>query len=362
MFGIAVGIVLFVFLILAHELGHFIAARRNGVEVEEFGIGFPPKIWGKKMGKGLWQAYYTINLLPIGGFVRLKGENESDKSKGSYGAARLKAKTKISLAGVTMNVIIAWVIFSVQAASGMPQFLDNQYEIGSLVTERSLHLGIAQVIEDSPADQAGLKNGIIINSIAGIKMISEEQFAETTAEFAGDTVIIDYIEANESKTATVTLEKEDVGNGYLGVTPFELKQVRHNALVAPIVGAGTTIQFGTLTFKGFLTSVAHLLQGDFSHAAENLTGPVGIFSIFNSFSALGISYLLFFAALISVALAVMNILPLPALDGGRLILSYLASGLKKPLSQRYEEMINLGGFVVLLIIAILITIVDIGRL
>src|SRR5688572_24638062 len=122
------GIILFVGLVVLHELGHFLVARRNGVDVEEFGIGFPPRAWKRTTKSGY---IFSLNWLPIGGFVRLKGENDSATAKGSFGAASFKTKSKIMLAGVGMNLLAAFVIFMALAWAGMPQLIDNQFTVKS---------------------------------------------------------------------------------------------------------------------------------------------------------------------------------------------------------------------------------------
>ena len=124
-------ILFFVILVVIHEYGHYLVARRNGVEAEEFGIGFPPKIWGKKMGRGIFRTYYSINSLPLGGFVKLKGESDEDTAKGSYGAASFWVKTKIILAGVLVNFFAAILIFTILAMIGMPKMVDDQFSLDS---------------------------------------------------------------------------------------------------------------------------------------------------------------------------------------------------------------------------------------
>src|SRR6202012_865151 len=119
-----VGLVLFICLIITHELGHFWLAKRNGVKIEEFGIFFPPTLYRHRT-KGGWD--FTLNLLPLGGFVKLKGEHDSDKANGSYGAARLKAKSKIMFAGIGVNLVTAFVLFMLLALVGMPQLVGNQF-------------------------------------------------------------------------------------------------------------------------------------------------------------------------------------------------------------------------------------------
>ncbi|MCA9333468.1 site-2 protease family protein, partial [Candidatus Saccharibacteria bacterium] len=125
---IVLGLVLFVCLVLVHEYGHYKAARRNGVEVEEFGLGFPPKVWGKRQKSGM---LLSLNLLPLGGFVRLKGEHDADNEPGSYGAAPLSAKVKIMSAGVIMNLLTALIMFLLLAWIGMPQLVENQFTVAS---------------------------------------------------------------------------------------------------------------------------------------------------------------------------------------------------------------------------------------
>ncbi len=162
-FLLILGLALFICLIITHELGHFWAAKRNGVEIEEFGIFFPPTLYRHRT-KGGWD--FTINLLPLGGFVKLKGEHDSDTQKGSYGAASLKAKSKIMVAGVTVNLVTAYVLFVVLALIGMPHLVDNQFTVAN----DTKYLNVAQykttvdsTEKGSPAAQAGIaKNDVIV--------------------------------------------------------------------------------------------------------------------------------------------------------------------------------------------------------
>jgi len=356
-----IGIIIFVLLIVVHELGHFIAAKRNGVDVEEFGLGFPPKLFGKKLGKGKWRTLYTFNLIPLGGFVRLKGENEKDKRKGSYGAARFKVKAKIILAGVGVNALVAVTVFSIQAATGMPQLFENQFEMESFITERNERLAVATIDEDTPAAEIGLSQGDIVVSVDGRKVQTEKKLIEVLYQHQSQEVDITYQSNGETFTKTTTLLDGTTESGVLGIVPLELIETRHNLLVAPIVGVGTAINFTAVTIDGFATSLGRLLTGNFSAAAENVTGPVGIFSILTSLENVGIDYLIFFAGIISLTLAIMNTLPLPALDGGRLAMSYLISSKRFKISTKNEELVHVIGFISLLILALLITVVDIGR-
>ena len=152
--GILTGLIILVFLVVIHELGHAIVAQRNGVVVEEFGIGFPPRAWAKKLKNGV---LFTLNWLPLGGFVKLQGEHDSAEKKGDYGAATYWQKTKILLAGVLMNWLAAALIFTVLAVVGLPKILPNQFSIPSDTRLVTGPLNVALVEKDSPAQKAGLK-------------------------------------------------------------------------------------------------------------------------------------------------------------------------------------------------------------
>ena len=149
-----IGLILFVSLVVLHELGHFWAARRNGVVVEEFGIGFPPMAWSKKLKSGL---LFTLNWLPLGGFVKLKGENDSATAKGSFGAASLKTKVKIMTAGVGMNLLTAFILFTGLALVGIPKLIDNQFNVPSDTKVTQNRVLVGRVEKNSPASRAGLQ-------------------------------------------------------------------------------------------------------------------------------------------------------------------------------------------------------------
>lgn len=223
---LAIGLILFVLLVVVHEYGHFLVAKRNGVEVEEFGVGFPPKIYGKKLGKGIFEGYYTINLLPLGGFVRLKGENDADKSKGAFGSVSTKAKLRIMLAGVVMNLVVALILFTVVAWVGMPQVVDNQFTVKSDSQTIRANVLAGYVEPSSPAAKSGLTGGETIKSLAGVTLTEKLQLREVARDNAGKTVPIVYVKDNvTTATKTTLLSSADVNaslktdnpKGYLGV-------------------------------------------------------------------------------------------------------------------------------------------------
>lgn len=364
------GIILFVLLVVVHELGHFLAAKRNGVEVEEFGIGFPPKLFGKKMGKGIMESYYTFNLLPLGGFVKLKGENSSDKRKGSFGAAPYRSQVIITVAGVLMNFVAAWVLLSIVAAVRMPQVIPNQFKINSATTVIEEHVDVLAVAEESPADRAGITADTSITSVANQPVNNLNDVNRLVEENAGQTVPVETVKTSDLRQAVadpevtahfVSLAQDPAdGESYLGVGLGYVHDERTAWYAAPLVGAGLTAQFTweTLVLLGDLLTSP--FNGTVAEASQGVTGPVGIFSIINNIESFTI--LLFVGGLISLSLGVMNILPIPALDGGRLAVTGIFKLLKKPLTEKTENAIHGTGMAVLLLLIILITIADVNRI
>lgn len=354
------GIVLLIGLVVVHELGHAIAARRNGVVVEEFGIGFPPKAWARKLKNG---TVFTLNWLPLGGFVRLKGEHDSADGKGTYGGASLWVKTKILLAGVLMNWAIAVLIFTVLALVGMPKLLPNQFAVSGDNNVTQGIVSIADVVKDSPADKAGLKNGDKVVKVAGETINEATAVGPLAEKNAGKAIPIEYTRDGIAHTATATLNKERSGSqGYLGIASVQEKPSTQRATwSAPIVGVGVTFQFTAETFNGLAKTIGELFTAKFAQAGDNVAGPVGIISIMKASSSAGLAPTMFLIGIISLTLAVMNVLPIPALDGGRLFVTLLFRALKKPLTKEREEAIQATGFVALMLLVVVITIVDVRR-
>ena len=368
-------------LVVLHEFGHFMAARRAGVEVEEFGIGFPPKAktLGHKNG-----TEYTLNWLPLGGFVKLKGEHDAAKGKGTYGAARLIDKVKIMLAGVVVNFLIAIVLFSGIALFGLPKVFDNQFTVPSDTSVAKSELLAAQVSEDSPASRAGLEQGDQIYSFEDIEecitqpcdnvtnITSEDDLRNATQSLAGRGVLVNYFDESESvsKTESTTLlTKEEVEasrqtdepKGYLGVVPYQYQELRAT-WSAPIVGTAFATQVTQETFRVFGRVIGDLSKGDTSTAEQNVTGVVGIGDALGKLAKQGLKSVLLLVALISLSLAIMNTLPIPALDGGRLFVTLLFKAFRWDLTKEREEKIHGSGFALLMLLFVLVTFVDVKRL
>lgn len=379
------GFLLFIGLVLIHEWGHYWAARRNGVVVEEFGLGFPPRAWGRKLKDGM---ILSLNWLPLGGFVKLKGENDSDARKGSFGAASLRAKTAIMLAGVTTNLIAGLILLTLLALVGMPKLIDNQFTVSSdtKTTHQSVSAGFIE--PGSPADRVGIESRDEITSISNgqetRRLNSAAELKKATSDFAGQKVNIIFKRKGEvfSRQTTLLSKAEverslntDNPKGHLGLMPVEL-QVRRSTWSAPVVAVGFTKQLVTLTLKGIGTALAGLgstiaglltsneeaRQRGQAQASSQVGGPVAIMAVLWGGGSLGINFVLMIIAVLSLTLALINVLPIPALDGGRLAVTlFTRKVLRRPLSQELEEKIHGTGMAVLLALVLLITIVDVKR-
>ncbi len=380
--GIITGLIILILLVAVHELGHGIAARRNGVVVEEFGIGFPPRAWGKKLKKSILgkDVQYTLNWLPLGGFVKLQGEHDAADKKGDYGAASYWVKTKILLAGVVMNWVIAIALLTILALFGLPKILENQFTIPGDTIVKSEPIQLAHIVGGSPADKAGLRQGDQLLRINGVKIASSDMLSDVTKRQHGETVEIIYARKGTEYTTRATLrESNDNNQGYLGVSSSQRQQLRAT-WSAPIVGVGLTAQFTWVTLKGTAQIAWDALKGfvqslsfnkdtreqgaaEISTVSKSVAGPVGILGvIFPEAQAAGLGSLVFLTAIISLSLAVMNILPIPALDGGRWWTMTYYRLRRKKLTKEREERIQTIGFMVLMALVVLVTWADVGKL
>ena len=405
--GVILGLLALVILVTAHEFGHFIAARKNGVEVEEFGICFPPRAIAWRKVKGKWRrlkksewdkapgegTIISLNWLPIGGFCQMKGENDDASEKGTFGKASYWSKTKILFAGVTANWIVAAVIFTALAFVGMPHFMENQFQV-DIDTEVYITkpVTLESIEKDSPADNAGLQAGDIVKSMRILKCDNEEctegvneRYEILTTDdllgfldkYAGESVYMSFTRDGDEMTAPVTLNASD--KDYILGAAIDGELLYMSSWSSPIVGIGTTIQLTGETFKGVGQLIVNLFSGiikqvnfdqsvresgaeELQSAGDSVTGPVGIVGIlFPNVAKAGGRSLAFLVAIISVSLACMNVLPIPALDGGRWLMITIARLRKKKLSKATEEKIVGRSFIVMLILAVVITILDIMR-
>ncbi|MEO7904798.1 MAG: M50 family metallopeptidase [Candidatus Saccharimonadales bacterium] len=377
LFGIIVGLVILVFLVVVHELGHAIVARRNGVVVEEFGIGFPPRAWSKKLKNGV---LFTLNWLPLGGFVRMQGEHDEASKPGDYGAATFWQKTRILLAGVAVNWVVAALLLTVLAITGLPKILPNQFTIASDTSIVQKPVELTLVVDESPAAKAGLQTGDQIIRVNGLAIESSAALSDLTEREKGTNINVEYVRGGDARTAAVTLNADNVDNqGYLGVALGQRELIKAT-WSAPIVGVATTGQFTWATLQGIGGLLADLVKGlalqlspnsdtrqvardSLDRAGKSVAGPVGILgTIFPAAEKAGLTQLVLLSAVISLSLAVMNILPIPALDGGRWYTMVLFKLFRKPLTKSREEAIQTVGFLTLMALVVVITIADVNKL
>lgn len=383
-FGIIIGLVILTILVGLHELGHAMAAKKNGVKLKEYGLGFPPNIFkfetktDKILPKGTPVA---INWIPLGGYVKLQGENDSDSGEGDYGAASFWGKTQILFAGVAMNWLVAIVLFTILAWFGLPKMLPSQFYIAQDSRITGGEIIAVQVVDNLPAAKAGVRRGDQILKINGQKIENSEQISNITKNNAGKNIDIEVVRDGKSyiKSAEVRLNNDDK-KGYLGLASDSNSQKIHSTWSAPIVGLGVTAQLSVETFRslgelisntvtGFVQKISsspktqQIANEKLEKAGKSVAGPLSILGIlFPTATQAGVETILLLSALISLSLACMNILPIPVLDGGRwlLILIYRKI-LRKPLTKEREEQILTYGVYIMLALTALVIVLDIGR-
>ncbi len=380
--GVIVGLIALTLLVAIHELGHGIVARRNGVKVEEFGIGFPPKAWGRKIKSSVLgkNVLYSVNWLPLGGFVRLQGENDAATGKGDYGAASFWVKTKILLAGVFMNWMTAGVLLTILAITGLPQVINDQFTVSGDTKTVSGPVQLTQIKDNYPAAKAGLKSGDKIVSFAGVSVNDPQQFIDLTRKHAGEQTTIRYTRDGETKTISVKLRQSHAETDVVFGAGLGQQSKTRSTWSAPIVGFAVTGQLTWETLHGLGSMIGNLANGlylkvtgnasevaransEIAAAGDSVAGPVGILGvIFPAATQAGLTLFVLLVALISIALAVMNVLPIPALDGGRWFTMAVFRLFKKDLTKEREEKIQATGFSILMILVLVITVADIGKI
>ena len=354
-------------LVLVHELGHFWAAKLSGVKVEEFGIGIPPKAYGFTPKNS--EVEYSINWLPIGGFVRIFGENYDDNDIVSpdFGRSFVNAKKYkqifIIIAGVLMNFIAAIVLLSAAA------WLGNLVPVES--PEQADGFYVASVSPGSPADEAGLPAGVEILAISDGEQsipatdLTNERFAELITE-SEQSVIIQYMQDDESG-GVVTVEPEtglildEPDRQAIGVYADNFVFQRAGFFEGIASGWNQSVNGIVMITSSFADLITDSFSGNGSETFKSLAGPVGIAQLSAQAYEVGIGSLFTFAAILSLNLVVLNMLPVPALDGGRIVFVIIETLRGKPLNPKYAGMANAIGFGLLLLLMLAITVQDIVR-
>jgi regulator of sigma E protease len=356
-------LVLFV-LILVHEWGHFIVAKKTGMRVDEFGIGFPPKLFSK-----VWHGTeYTFNLLPIGGFVRIAGENAEDVNEegeapsDSFVSKSKWAQAAVLIAGVTMNIIFAWFLFAIVFMVGLPTAVDES------TASNDARLMVVHVVQNGPADEALLPIGAEVTGFyvgEGSEVsLTPSAFSEFTQSNGDNEVTIAYTLNGAAAQAVITPEKglilDDPERPAVGVALSLVETVKEPVHEALWSATKTTVSSLKAITVGISTLLAQSVKGtaDFSQVA----GPIGIVGLVGDAAEFGLTSLLMFTAVISLNLAVINMLPFPALDGGRLVLVAIEAITRKPINPVWVARLNIAGFVLLMLLMVLVTWNDIAKL
>ena len=338
-------------MVFCHELGHFLVAKRAGVRVEEFGIGFPPRVWATRRG----ETEYSINALPLGGFCKMTGENgegEAPDPRG-FSSASKRWRFGILIAGPAMNVILAVVIFTAAYAAGWPTATQSEVEVQG-------------TMPGLPAEAAGLRPNDVILTLAGEPVDTTADLRRLAEENRGRDVPLTV--RRDGSTSELTIRPREgwpAGEGPLGVSigdrPTKIEPVAYPLGQAVVRGAAQTVQVAVMTF--YLPYQA--INGHLPWSMIRPSGPVGIYQITSQAAVQSIENgwwfpILSVAAMLSVGLGVANLLPIPGLDGGRLVFVAIEAIRRRRLNPQTEGMINVIGLGLLLSLIILITFFDIA--
>ncbi len=339
-------------LILLHELGHFLVAKKFDVRVDEFGLGLPPRAYGKKIG----ETIYSINWLPLGGFVKMHGENERADDERSFSAKPVYQRALIVFAGVAAFFVIAFFIFTTLSFYGVYRVPGDEREKGFYA---HMEVDATMVMEGSPGEEAGILNGDTILQINGENVKSASRAIAIIRAHGGEEIDITVRRDSQLLSLTAVPHKEASREaGSLGVVMNE----RLPAYYAPLVGATMTYDMTAGVLGGIATMITGLFSPDGLPDDMEVAGIVGIISIGADVYERGFVDYLYFMGVITVSLAVLNLLPIPALDGGRLVF-LLAEKIKgKPVSENIEQILIGTSFVLLIILMIVVTYGDIIRL
>ncbi len=368
--SILIFLAVLVVLILVHELGHFAVAKWFGIRVDEFGIGFPPKVWGKKYG----ETEYTLNALPIGGFVRIWGEDptqehfeDGPESERSFVKKPRYAQALVLVAGVTMNVILAFLLYTGIFMFGMPTSIDES-EVALSTTETRLLVDGTR--PDSPASVGLKQNDEIRSLVAGGDILGGDGpiLPSEVMQFVQDHAELPIVFKVERGGETVMVELTP----RTGIDPEKPEKaiVGMNMILVGTLASGPIESIG----KGFVHTYDMLLGvssglGNFFMEAirgdadlDQVAGPIGMAGMVGEQASRGFVWLLMFAALISLNLAVINLLPIPALDGGRLLFVMIEAITRRSIKPAFAVRVNQIGFVLLLALMAVVTASDLFKL
>jgi len=344
-------------LVTLHEFGHFIIAKKFGVKVEEFGIGFPPRILGKKIG----ETIYSLNLLPLGAFVKMPGEIGKTDDLRSFSNQAVWKRALIAFGGVLSFWIIAAILFSIVFNLGTSVAIGD--EVNSNLADTKVQ--ITGISAGSPAQIAGLNPGdaikevIIDNQKIAVNKIKEIQ--EITNNNLGKEITLTIERGKEVFEAKIMPRSSPpAGEGPMGVALIRTTIKSYPWYLSPWQGILATVNMTGAVVEGYGQAIKNIIGG--KPSGVELMGPVGIFNLFTQISKLGVSYFLQFVGMIAIYIAIFNILPIPAVDGGKLLFLGIEAARKRPIPQKIEERITAVFFMALILLMVLVTIKDVARL
>lgn len=342
-------------LIFVHELGHFLSARACGIKVTAFALGFGPKLISKTVG----ETTYSLNLIPFGGYVSIFGENPDDESINgvekhrSFVHKNRLQQVAVLFAGVFFNFIFAWILIVGAFSIGVPASVESYPEHRSSMTDQ--HIAITFVNENSPAEKAGLKAGDTI--IASSTEVVQDQINNSQ----GNEVEIKYTRGGVESVAKVIAEEGIIPGKYaVGIAMDNvgiLKLPIHKAILE-------SVRFTLHSIVTTTIGLFDLLEGIFKGTSNlaSVTGPVGIAGMVGDAAKLGFTYLIMFTAIISINLGVLNLMPFPALDGGRILFVIFEAIIRRPIPPAFTNTVNAVGFVLLILLMVVVTYRDIVKL
>ena len=348
---IIVFIIILAVLVLVHEFGHFIVAKKSDMQVEEFGIGFPPRLFGVRKG----ETVYSINAIPLGGFVRILGENnEFQENPRSFINKPFWPRLLTLVAGVLMNFIFAGVLFSIGFMIGLPTALPEGQALPAHAHLSGQGISILGVDPGSPADKGGIGEGDMIKSVDGHSFQTIEELQAYVQAHLGSTIDFDLQRGSADVHAKVLARvNPPAGQGATGIGLGLVGKLSFPWYIAPVVGFKAAIQVIVQTAAAFYELVRH------GQGLSSLGGPIRIAALTNQVTKLGFVYIVQFTAFLSVNLGIINILPFPALDGGRVLFLLVEKISGRRNNQKVENWANTVGFALLIALILVISIHDI---
>lgn len=338
-------------LMIIHEFGHFIIAKKFGVRVEEFGIGYPPRIFGKKIG----ETIYSVNWIPLGAFVRIYGEEGGVDDYRSFANLKIWQRVLIVIGGVAAFWVAAIIIFSVVFATGATLPVGDNDVQGLTNPE----VKVISVSQDSPASIAGIKAGDTLLQVGNSKINKVKDFQDFTTSHAGEQIKIEI--QRGSSTFDVSLSPRvnpPTGEGAVGVGLERIATIIDKTpwYVAPIKGATFTWQTTVTSVQGLYQTISDLVSRKGLPQGAAFAGPLGITVFLANAASYGPGFFLYFIGIIAVLVAIFNLFPIPALDGGKLIFLLIEKIKGKPISAKVEQGITMAFFIILIALSVFITI------